>query len=59
MLCNSMAAAGIATGYVLALFLHLNPHLPLHPARLSTIVATVGLFYAVHLTGVCRWGIKR
>ena len=45
-----MAAAGIATGYVLALFLHLNPHLPLHPARLSTIVATVGLFYAVHLT---------
>src|SRR5438105_4488119 len=50
MLCNSMAAAGIATGYVLALFLHLNPHLPLHPARLSPIVATVGLFYAVHLT---------
>src|SRR2546430_6083704 len=50
MLCNSMAAAGIATGYVLALFLPLNPHLPLHPARLSPIVATVGLFYAVHLT---------
>jgi predicted AlkP superfamily phosphohydrolase/phosphomutase len=50
MLCNSMAAAGVATGYVLALFLHLNSHLPLHPARLSTIIATVGLFYAVHLT---------
>jgi len=52
MLCNSMAAAGIATGYVLALFLHLNPHLPLNPARLSTVVATVGLFYAVHLTAI-------
>ena len=50
MLFNSMSAAGIATTYVLALFLHLNPHLPLHPARLTTIVATVGLYYVVHLT---------
>jgi len=50
MLFNSMSAAGIATAYVLTLFLHLNPHLPLHPARLTTILATVGLYYVFHLT---------
>ncbi len=50
MLSNSMAAAALATSYVIALVLHLNPNLPLHPARLLPLVATVGLYYLVHLT---------
>ena len=53
MLSNSMAAAALATSYVIALVLHLNPNLPLHPSRLAPIVATVGLYYAVHLTAIC------
>jgi Type I phosphodiesterase / nucleotide pyrophosphatase len=52
MFSNSMAAAAIATAYVVALFLHLNPSLPLNPARLSPIVSTVGLYYFVHLTAI-------
>jgi predicted AlkP superfamily phosphohydrolase/phosphomutase len=50
MLSNSMAAACLATAYVLALVLHLNPMLPLHPVRLVPLVTTVGVFYLVHLT---------
>jgi predicted AlkP superfamily phosphohydrolase/phosphomutase len=53
MLSNSVAAACVATAYVLALVLHLNPMLPVHPVRLEPLIATVGLFYAVHLTVVC------
>ena len=53
MLSNSVAAACVATAYVLALVLHLNPMLPVHPVRLEPLVTTVGLFYAVHLTVVC------
>ena len=45
-----MAAAALATSYVIALVLHLNPNLPLHPSRLAPLVATVGLYYVVHLT---------
>ena len=52
MLCNSMAAAVIATAYVIILVLLLNPALPLDPVRLAPLVATVGLFYAVHLTAI-------
>jgi type I phosphodiesterase/nucleotide pyrophosphatase len=52
MLCNSMAAAAIASAYVVALFLHLNPNLPLHPARLLPIADTIGVFYFVHLTAI-------
>ncbi len=52
MLSNSMAAAALATSYVIALVLHLNPNLPLHPSRLAPILATVGLYYAVHLTAI-------
>ena len=40
----------LGTAYVIALVLHLNPHLPLNPARLPPLVTTVGLFYVVHLT---------
>ena len=50
MLSNSMAAAALATSYVIALVLHLNPNLPLHPTRLAPLLATVGLYYVVHLT---------
>src|SRR5439155_11641574 len=53
MLCNSMAAAALATAYVIALVLHLNPTLSLHPARLAPLIATVGLFYIIHLTVIC------
>jgi predicted AlkP superfamily phosphohydrolase/phosphomutase len=52
MLSNSMAAAALATSYVIALVLHLNPSLPINPARLIPIVSTIGLFYFVHLTAV-------
>jgi hypothetical protein len=50
MLSNSMAAAALATAYVIALVLHLNPNLPLHPSRFAPLLATVGLYYIVHLT---------
>jgi predicted AlkP superfamily phosphohydrolase/phosphomutase len=50
MLCNSMLAAALGTAYVIALVLHLNPHLPLNPSRLAPLATTVGLFYVVHLT---------
>ena len=53
MLSNSMAAAALATSYVIALVLHLNPNLPLHPVRFAPLIATVGLYYAVHLTVIC------
>jgi predicted AlkP superfamily phosphohydrolase/phosphomutase len=49
MLSNSIAAAMLATCYVLVVFLHLNPRLSLAPARLLPIVQSVGLFYVVHL----------
>jgi Type I phosphodiesterase / nucleotide pyrophosphatase len=52
MLSNSMAAAAIATAYLIALFLQLNPNLPINPARLAPLVSTVGLYYFVHLTAV-------
>jgi len=47
-----MAAAAIATAYVLVLVLQLNPALPLHPLRLVPVLSTVGVFYAVHLTAI-------
>jgi predicted AlkP superfamily phosphohydrolase/phosphomutase len=53
MLSNSIAAAALATSYVIALVLHLNPNLPLHPVRLAPLIATVGLYYVVHLTVIC------
>ena len=50
MLSNSTAAALVATAYMLALVLELNPSLPLNPSRLMPLVVTVGLFYTFHLT---------
>jgi hypothetical protein len=53
MLSNSVAAACVATAYVLVLVLDLNPALPLDPAHLTSLVSTVGLFYVLHLTTIC------
>ena len=50
MLSNSLVAAALATAYVLALILTLNPTLPLDPRRIWPLASTVGLFYIVHLT---------
>ena len=49
MLSNSVAAAMLATCYVLLVVLHLNPRLPLEPPHLLPLVRSVGLFYVVHL----------
>ena len=53
MLSNSVVAACVATSYVIVLFLNLNPALPLDPSHLLSLVTTVGLYYAVHLTVIC------
>jgi predicted AlkP superfamily phosphohydrolase/phosphomutase len=53
MLSNSVAAACLGTSYVIVLVLNLNPALPLDAAHLASLVKTVGLFYAVHLTAIC------
>ena len=50
MLSNSVVAAMLASSYVLALVLQLNPTLPLHPIKLIPIASTVGVFYTFHLT---------
>jgi hypothetical protein len=50
MLSNSVAAAGLGTAYILALVIQLNPSLPVNPSGIAALIATVGLFYAVHLT---------
>jgi type I phosphodiesterase/nucleotide pyrophosphatase len=50
LLSNSVAAALLGAGYVLAVVLQLNPTLPLDPVRLTPLALTVVLFYAAHLT---------
>ena len=50
MLGNSLAAALLATSYLLVLVLQLNPSLPLATNKLLPVAATIGLFYVVHLT---------
>jgi hypothetical protein len=52
MLSNSIAAAVLATCYVLVLVLQLNPRLPLNPIRLVPLAQSFGLIYAVHLTAI-------
>jgi predicted AlkP superfamily phosphohydrolase/phosphomutase len=52
LLSNSLAAAILATCYVLILLLQLNPRLPLDPRRLVPIAESVGVFYVVHLMAV-------
>ena len=52
MLSNSVAAASLATAYILGLVLHLNPGLSRHPDQVVPLASTVGLYYVVHLTVV-------
>jgi predicted AlkP superfamily phosphohydrolase/phosphomutase len=52
MLSNSLAAAMLATCYVVILLLQLNPGLPLNPLSLAPLAESFGLFYVVHLTAV-------
>jgi predicted AlkP superfamily phosphohydrolase/phosphomutase len=50
MLSNSVAAACVATAYVLILVVLLNPALSLYPVGLGPLATTVGLFYVFNLT---------
>lgn len=52
MLSNSLAAALLASCYVLILLLQLNPSLPLNPARIAPLVEHAGSFYALNLTAI-------
>jgi predicted AlkP superfamily phosphohydrolase/phosphomutase len=52
MLSNSFVAACLATTYVLALVVELNPTVSIAPERLAPIVTTMGLFYVVHLSAI-------
>jgi hypothetical protein len=49
MLSNSVAAAMLATCYVLIVLLHLNPGLPIDRPGFLPVARSVGLFYLVHL----------
>src|SRR5262249_55293172 len=49
MLSNSVVAAALASAYVLALLLALNPSVPLTPHDVWPLVPSVGLYYASHL----------
>src|SRR5262245_58203517 len=53
MLSNSVVAAALAASYVLVLVLELNPTVPLTTEHVWPLVATVGVYYAVHLTVIC------
>jgi Type I phosphodiesterase / nucleotide pyrophosphatase len=50
MLSNSVAAALLATSYLLILVLQLNPSLALSARKFLPVAATIGLFYVAHLT---------
>jgi len=50
MLSNSVAAACVATAYVLILVVLLNPAVSLQPVGLAPLATTVGLFYVFNLT---------
>ena len=52
MLSNSVIAAVLATCYLLALVLQLNPRVPLAFEDLLPLAGTIGLYYAVHLTAI-------
>jgi predicted AlkP superfamily phosphohydrolase/phosphomutase len=50
MLSNAVIAGSLAACYIVILVLYLNPRLPLNPAALLPVLASVGPFYAIHLT---------
>src|SRR5262245_29722426 len=52
MLSNSVIAAALASAYVVALVLALNPSVPLSPEGVLPLLSTVGLYYTLNLTVV-------
>ena len=52
MLSNAVIAGGLASGYLTALVLHLNPSFPLEPMALASLVLVLALAYGVNLTVV-------
>jgi hypothetical protein len=50
MLTNALAAGALGAAYVVVLVLQLNPQVPLGAPGLWRWVATLGVFYGVHLT---------
>ena len=55
MLSNSVIAAGVASGYLTALVLQLNPSIEIGPATLLPLAVVLGVAYGANLTvGVLR-----
>lgn len=52
MLSNAMIAGGLASGYLIALVLQLNPSFPLEPGTLAPLALMLGLAYGANLTVV-------
>lgn len=50
MLSNSVIAAGVASGYLTALVLQLNPSIEIGPATLLPLAAILGVAYGANLT---------
>ena len=50
MLSNSVIAGGVASGYLTALFLQLNPDVPIDPGTLLPLALTLGVAYGANLT---------
>ena len=50
MLSNSLIAAGVASGYLTALVLQLNPAIEIGPATLVPLALVLGVAYGVNLT---------
>jgi hypothetical protein len=50
MLSNSVIAAGVASGYLTALVLQLNPAIPIDPATLLPLAMVFGVAYGANLT---------
>jgi len=52
MLSNAMIAGGLASGYLIALVLQLNPSFPIDPGTLAPLALVLGLAYGANLTVV-------
>lgn len=52
MLSNAMIAGGLASGYLIALVLQLNPSFPIDPGTLAPLAVVLGLAYGANLTVV-------
>lgn len=50
MLSNSVIAAGVASAYLTALVLHLNPAIPIDPGTLFPLAVVFGIAYGINIT---------